>query len=215
MRTTETSETSRTSSRRYLFQGRDFKPLDLRDLVLALALGALHGHRIADLLADHGARDRRTDRDPSPLDVGLVLADDRVGLGLSAIGVLDGHGGAEFDPRTRQFGWIDHLGERELGFQLADLGLDQALLFLGSAVVGVLGQIAMAARDLDRAAVRQSIDVLQLVELRLHRRVPRRGHRVLFAHHGPRAPTYSYPCAVMHARNPNLLPQLTEIPTAL
>ena len=99
---------------------------------------------------------RRADRDPALLDVGFVLADDRVTLLLAAFGVFDGHGGPEFDSRTRQFGWIDNFGECGFCFELADLGLDQALLFFGGAVIGVLGQIAVPARDLDRAAVRDA-----------------------------------------------------------
>ncbi len=41
--------------------------------------GGRHGHGVADLFADHRAgADGRADRDPAALDVGLVLADDRV-----------------------------------------------------------------------------------------------------------------------------------------
>src|SRR5689334_18610700 len=73
----------------------DLVPGDVDDLDLALALRGHDLRGVADLLADQRARHRRPDRDPAALDAGLVLADDRQGLALAVVGVLDRHGGAE------------------------------------------------------------------------------------------------------------------------
>src|SRR5690606_36274456 len=106
-RRTRAPRTSAAGVSRSLLERVHFEPLDVRHLVLALPLGVLHGHGVADFLADQRARDGSADRDPTLLDVGLVLAHDRVTLRFSGLGVLDGHGGAEFDSRTREFGWIE------------------------------------------------------------------------------------------------------------
>src|SRR5450755_3822850 len=60
---------------------------DVRDLVLSGPLAGLERDRFAALAADDGAGERGRDRDPSRLDVGLVVADDHVGHHVAAVGV--------------------------------------------------------------------------------------------------------------------------------
>ena len=48
-----------------------------------------------------------------------------------------------------QLAVVDHAGDLQGSFQVSDAGLNNGLLFLGSVVLGVLAQVAVAARDLD------------------------------------------------------------------
>src|SRR5262249_45679455 len=104
---TPAARTSSGLARRRLAGGE----LHFDDLELAHALRGLRAHGVADLAADHRARDRRGDRDEAGLDVGLVLADDAVGLAFAAVGVLDGHRRAEDDLLARQARRVDDVGE--------------------------------------------------------------------------------------------------------
>jgi hypothetical protein len=77
---------------------------------------------------------------------------------------------------------VDDLGQRQLGLVLADAGLDHPLLLFGRIVVRVLGQVSVAARDLDRLGVGRSIHFLELLDLRLHPIVSGRRHGKFLSH---------------------------------
>src|SRR5262249_23580577 len=100
---------------------------------------------------------------------------------LAALGVRQGDGGPEDHLVAGELGRVDHVGERELGLDLADARLGQALLLLGGVVVGVLAEVAVAARLFDQLRDARALG-LELGELFLEAGVPARGHRDLLVH---------------------------------
>src|SRR5258708_4016335 len=71
--------------------------LDVDDFVALRTARRVHVGRVAGLLADQRARDRRADRDQALLDVGLVVADDLVGDFLAGRLFFQHDRGAEDD----------------------------------------------------------------------------------------------------------------------
>src|SRR5262249_35194870 len=67
---------------------------------------------------------------------------------------------------------------------LADAPFDERLLLLRSVVVGVLREITVAARLLERLDHVRALDFFQALELVLEHLLPARGHRDLLSH-GP------------------------------
>src|SRR5215204_5029354 len=93
------------------------------DLVGFVAARGRDLDAVALALADQRARQGRGNRQPPVLDVGLVLADDPVGLLLVRFLVGQGHGRAEFDDRPRQLRDVDDLGAGDLVLELAKAAL--------------------------------------------------------------------------------------------
>src|SRR5690349_14864039 len=140
--------------------------LDVEDLVLFDAARGFYLGSVAGVLADKGARGRRTDRDLALLDVALVVAHDLVGDLLAASGVLELDGRAKhaaavgIEPRR-----IDDLAVAELRLQLGNTPLDEALALLRCVILGVLREIAVRARLRDGGDDRRPLNRLQLVQL--------------------------------------------------
>src|SRR5882672_5214606 len=138
---------------------------DFQDLVLPHPSRGLHLDLVARVLADDGPRDRRADGDFPLLDVGLVVADDLVGHGLAVLLFqLDGRAehAAPFGVEQLR---VDDLRVAELGLDLLDPALDEALALLRGVVLGVLREIAVGARLRDRGDRARTLDVLQPVQL--------------------------------------------------
>ena len=72
---------------------------------------------------------------------------------------------------------VDDLGSRQLVFELADAGLDVALLVLGRVVLGVFLQVAMCAGDLDFLGDFVAVRGLQALQLVVEPVVACLGHR--------------------------------------
>src|SRR5262249_52683601 len=104
-------------------------------------------------------------------DVGLVLAHDLVGDAGTAVLVLELHGGAEHHlAGVRQLRRVDDLGVGELHLDLLNAALDEALLLARRVVLGVLRQVAVAARlgnGLDDRRARLRLEALELGAQRL------------------------------------------------
>jgi hypothetical protein len=67
---------------------------------------------------------------------------------------------------------IDHLGPAEDRFEFLDPPLDEALLFAGGMIFGVLGQVAMCAGLGDGLDDGRPVDRLQLTQLGIKRVEP-------------------------------------------
>src|SRR5690606_958575 len=138
---------------------------DFDDFVLAGAAGRFDDHAVAFVLADQGTRDRRRDRDQPELDVGLQVANDLVAPLFIRLDVGHRDLGAEYDPVAGiELAHVDHVGMRQLAFQLLDAAFDEALLFAGSVVLGVLLQVAMRACLGDGIDHRGALDGLEFLQ---------------------------------------------------
>ena len=84
------------------------------------------------------------------LNVGLILADQRVRDLLAGIQIFEDHRGSEAYSVQGEAIGIDHLGPGELVLDLRDATLDVRLSLLGSVVLGVLGQVTVRTSQLDR-----------------------------------------------------------------
>ena len=126
------------------------RKLDVGDLVGAGAAGRRNLHAVADLPADQRLGERRGERDGPRLHVGLVRADDAVGLLLLRLLVDDRDAGAELHLVAGQLGDVDHLDGGDDRLQLRDAALDEGLPLARGVVLGVLRQVAMGARLRDR-----------------------------------------------------------------
>jgi hypothetical protein len=126
---------------------RSARVRDADDLVFALPGRGIDGDRVALVLADQRARQRRGDRDHRQFDVRLQVADDLVALFLVGFDVGQRDRRAEHHAASGiQLGHVDHFGMRKLAFQLLDAAFDEALLLAGGVVLGVFLQVAMRAR---------------------------------------------------------------------
>src|SRR5882672_10262225 len=138
---------------------------DFQHLVLPHPSRGLHFDPIARVLADDRPRDRRADGYLPFLDVRFVVADDLVGHGLAVL-LLQVDGRAEHAApfRVEQLG-LDDLSIGELGLDLLDPALDEALALLGRVVLGVLRQVTVGARFRDRRDRVGTFDGLQPLQL--------------------------------------------------
>src|SRR6185437_2334090 len=151
-------------------------PLHLLDFI---AFGAAGGDDLdlrALALADQRLGERRGDRDAALLGVGLRLADDLPYLLLVGILVDQRHGGAEGNGVARKLRYVDHVGARQLVFQLGDAALVERLLLLGGVIFGVLRQVAVRARVGDLLNDARPLNRLAVLEFGLERRVAGRRH---------------------------------------
>src|SRR5687768_8450501 len=123
--------------------------LDAANLVTSGSSRQLHDHLVPQRLPDQSARERRGHGDEPVIDVGLVGADDLVPRLLFGIEVRERHDRTEAHAVARQLGRIDHLGARELVFDVLDPRFDQALALLGGVVLGVFAEVAVFARHAD------------------------------------------------------------------
>src|SRR5690349_12778131 len=151
-------------------------PLDLLDLVGLGAAGRVHLDGFALLLVDQRARDRRGDRNPPLLGVGLGLADDLPHLLLVGVLVDQRDGRAERNRVAGQFRHVDDVGARKLVLELGDAPFVQGLLLLGGVILGVLRQVAMRARIGDLLDDARPLDLLAMLELGFERGIAGRGH---------------------------------------
>ncbi len=72
---------------------------------------------------------------------------------------------AELDVVAGQRGRVDHLGGGDDFLQLGDAALDEGLTLPRGVILGVLAQVAVAARLRDRANDRRAFLGLELAEL--------------------------------------------------
>src|SRR6185295_2194842 len=114
------------------------------DLEALGAAGQGGGHAVADLLADQGARQRGHDRDQPLLRLRFVRPHDLVGR-LLAVLVFQLHGGPEGDPISGG-GRVDHLRGADLGLQIGDARLAEALPLARGVVLRVLAEVAVGPR---------------------------------------------------------------------
>src|SRR3569623_3421612 len=123
--------------------------LDLRDEVISVARGHRDLDLVVDLAADQRAAERRIVRDAPALGVRLGLADDLV-LDRLLVLVEQGAGRAEHDLVARQLGRVDDQRAAQFVLDIGDRRLDLALALFRRVILGVLRQVAMRARFLDR-----------------------------------------------------------------
>src|SRR5262245_35664108 len=155
-------------------------PLDLLDLVTLGAVWLVALDCLALLLVDQRARNRRGDRNASLLGVCLGLADDLPNLLLVGVLVDQRDGRTEGDRVTRQLRNVNHVGARELVFELGDTTLVDRLRFLRGMIFGVLRQIAVRACVGDLLDDAGPFKLLAVLEFGLERRIAGGRHRNLF-----------------------------------
>ena len=151
---------------------------DGRDLVATRAVRRLELERIAFVLADQRARERRRYRNQALLDVGFEVADDLVAHLLARILVGEIDHRAEHDLRAGiEAADVDDLGIRKRRFELVDAALGETLLLARRVILGVFLQIAVRARLGDRLDDAGTLDALQTVQLRAQAFGALLGHR--------------------------------------
>src|SRR5699024_5088693 len=116
-----------------------------------VAVGQRHIHAVAGLFADQRRAHRALVADAVGVHVGLGGAGDVVLLGFVLVVALgqNAHMHANGDGVVGQGAVVNDAGHLQGSFQVGDAGLDHRLLFLGGVVLGILGQVAVAAGDLD------------------------------------------------------------------
>ena len=133
----------------------------LADLVIAVARRGRDLDLLALLAADERAAERRIVADPPHLRVRFGLADELV-LHLLLVLVDQRDGRAEHDLVARQRGRIDHHRSAEAVLEVGDHRLDLALALLRRMIFGVLAEIAVRARFLDRLDDRRTLQAQPL-----------------------------------------------------
>src|SRR3569833_541394 len=122
---------------------------DVFEVENLVAFGAAGGgdlEAVALGLADHGAGDRRRNRDAALAGIRFGIADDHVFALFLGVLVDDLDGRPELHGVAAQLLDVDDVGEREQGFELLDAALVEALLLLGGVIFGVFAEIAVGAR---------------------------------------------------------------------
>src|SRR5205823_2502808 len=94
------------------------------------------------------------------------------------------HATAEGDAVLGQRAHVDDDGPGEPVGQVADAGLEHALVFAGGVVLGVLGEVAHVAGGGDPLGHLDHLDVPHAVQLGLEFVVPFPGHRDAVVCHG-------------------------------
>ena len=92
---------------------------------------------------------------------------------------MQGDGRAEHDLVARQGRRIDHHRAAQLVLDVGDHRLDLALALLGRMIFGVLGEVAVRARFLDRLDDRRTLDRFQVPHLVVQLAVALGQHRHL------------------------------------
>src|SRR3954469_14010003 len=148
--------TARRPRRAALLASRDGRrgtrrsALDLRDLELALrAARDGNRHHVVALVSEQRLADRRLVRQLHLARVGLGRADDLVLDGLLRLLILDVHDRTDRDDVGRDRTLVDQGCRTQLVLELGDLLLEHGLLVLRVVVLGVLRDVAEAARLLD------------------------------------------------------------------
>src|ERR1035437_1794488 len=139
--------------------------LHAEDLVGAIPARRRHRNGLAGLLADQRFGQRRGNRQPRQLDVGLIHADDLVGGFLLRLLVQQPDMRAELHVLAGQRRRVDHFGGGDDLLQFLDAAFDEGLTFPRGVVLGVLAEIAMATRFRDRTDHGRAFHGFQVTEL--------------------------------------------------
>jgi hypothetical protein len=137
------------------------------DLEFFLAGGGEHLYLVTDLAIEEGAADRRGGGDHSLFDVGFLGADELVFDFLALLHVNDYDARAIAGTVFRNIGEVQHAEVAHALFELADFGVDVALVFLGVLVLSVFREVAMRAGNGDFLGEFNVEFVLQVVNFLL------------------------------------------------
>src|SRR5690606_2267651 len=135
--------------------------------------------RISNRLADQRAGDGRRDRDAAGLHVGLLIANNLVGLFFLGILVNENHRRPELDRVTGQLLHVDDFGAGDIILKLADAAFIEALGLLGGMIFGIFRQIAVGTclgNSIDDA---RTLFLLAPAKLFLQLLIPGQSHRNL------------------------------------
>src|SRR5207342_176509 len=141
--------------------------LDVHDLEADRPSRHRHLDRLALLVADEGAADRRLVREAGVGRIGLGRADDLVRVDVAVVDILHADARADRHHVGADVLRIDDPGGAKLLLEPRDAMLEQRLLVLGVVVLGVLGDVAELARLADAVGDLATLGRLEFLDLLL------------------------------------------------
>ena len=149
-----------------------------------VAVGQGNVDFVTGFVADQRSTHRALIADAVEVHIGLGGTGDVVFFGIFRIIAL----GEDLDAHTDgngvvgQLAVIDDTGHFQGSFQVGDAGLHNGLLLLGSIILGIFAQVAVAARDLDLIRHFLTFDGAQFVQILFQLLVTLTGNDDFFSH---------------------------------